>query len=81
VELSLIPYIHKAFATEGGGVVDPFFSFPVGMSFYSGTYAGLTTAVIGAMIKATDHVWYSTEFGIAVNHTETYFAGGVTYYH
>jgi len=81
VELTAIPYIHKAFTTESGGVVDPFFSFPFGMSFLSGQYQGLSTAVIGALIKGGESFWYSTEFGIAVNHTETYFAGGITYYH
>ena len=33
------------------------------------------------MIKGGDHFWYTTEFGIAINNTETYFAGGIAYYH
>ena len=81
VELTLIPYIHKAFTTADKGMIDPFFSFPIGMSFFNGQYQGLATAVIGALIRGSDHFWYSTEFGIAVNNTNTYFAGGITYYH
>lgn len=81
VELTALPYIHKAFATTGHTMIDPFFSLPFGMSFLDGQYKGLVTAVIGSLIQGGEHVWYSTEFGIAINHTETYFAGGVTYYH
>lgn len=80
VELTAIPYVHKAYKS-GTTVIDPFFSIPIGMSFLSGQYQGLSTAVIGAMIKGAEHVWYNTEFGIAINHTETYFAAGVAYYH
>ena len=32
VELTAIPYIHKAFVS-GNGEIDPFFSIPFGMSF------------------------------------------------
>jgi hypothetical protein len=81
LELTAIPYIHKAFATASGGTIDPFFSLPAGMSFLDGNYRALVTGVVGAMIQANEHFWYSAEFGIAINHTDSYFAGGITYFH
>jgi hypothetical protein len=80
LELSAIPYIHKMFA-NGGTSIDPFFSLPVGMSFLDGNYKMLMTGVVGSLIQASDNVWFSAEFGIDINHTQSYFAGGVSYFH
>lgn len=81
LELTAIPYIHKAFANGNSAAIDPFFSVPFGMSFLDGNYKGLATAVVGAQIQGGESVWYSAEFGIAINHTESYFAGGISYFH
>ena len=79
-DLTAIPYVHKTFETTTTQI-EPFFSFPVGMGFADGRYKALSTAVIGAMFKANQHVTYVTELGVAVNNTESYFSGGFTFYH
>lgn len=81
LELTAIPYIHKAFANGTSAVIDPFFSLPFGMSFLDGNYHYLMTGVVGAMIQGSESVWFSAEFGIAINHTDSYFAGGLSYFH
>ncbi len=79
-ELTAIPFIHKTF-NAGGKEIDPFLAVPFGLVFDNGSYRSLFTVVIGSGFKATENLWYTMEFGIAVNHTETYFSGGITYYH
>ncbi len=41
----------------------------------------IPTVCLPTVIKHGEHVWSNAEFGIAVNHSESYFAGGVTYFH
>lgn len=79
-ELTGIPYIHKAFISNGQEV-QPFFALPVGIAFNGGNYNGLTQAVIGVLYKQSDHVRFSTELGFNINHSETYLSVGVIYYH
>ena len=80
LEATGVPYIHKSFRVEEGAELDPFFAFPIGLGFSSGNYKVVDTAVIGASFKNTEHFRYIFELGIDVNHTETYFSGGIVYY-
>jgi hypothetical protein len=80
VELTGIPYIHKTFVSKGAEI-NPFLAVPIGMSFSDGNYQALATAVIGTMFKNSEKFRYSIELGIAINNSDTYFSGGVTYYH
>ncbi|MGK5083385.1 hypothetical protein WDW37_08760 [Bdellovibrionota bacterium FG-1] len=81
VELSAIPYIHKSFVTGTGGEAEPFVAVPIGMGFANGQYRWLSSVVVGAGFKTSEKIRTSIEFGIAVNHTESYLSAGVTYYH
>jgi hypothetical protein len=85
LETTAIPYIHKAFpvATEGGGTaeVDPFIAVPVGIAFTDGTYHAISNVSIGASFKNVEHLRYIFEFGVNINHSESYFSGGIVYYH
>jgi hypothetical protein len=82
VEVTALPYIHKTFIS-GANEVEPYFSLPFGMGFTDGRYQALETAVVGAMFKSSgmDSIRYVLEFGVAINHTESYFSGGFVYYH
>lgn len=80
IELTAIPYIHKTFMSESREI-EPFISFPLGIALSSGRYETISLINIGSLFKATDHFWYCAEFGIAINHTQTYFSGGIIYYH
>jgi hypothetical protein len=75
-----MPYLHKTFATSGGDV-EPFFSVPFGMAFTSGRYQAISSLVVGSMFKNSEHIRYSIELGIAINNTDSYVSGGLTYYH
>ncbi|MDR3608322.1 MAG: hypothetical protein P4M08_13205 [Oligoflexia bacterium] len=79
LEVTGIPYIHKAFNT-GGATVDPFVAFPIGFDFSDGNYNVTSTLALGANFKETEHVTYTLEVGVEMNHSESYISGGVTYY-
>jgi hypothetical protein len=79
-EVTGAPYIHKTFFAAGGEI-EPFLAFPLGMAFTSGRYKAISSVAIGALFKSAEHLRYVTEFGMAVNNTESYFAGGIVYYH
>lgn len=81
LELTGIPYIHKNFPQEGEQGIDPFFALPIGFAFSEGNYQAISTAVVGALWKKSEHLSYSTEMGININHATTYFSGGIIYYH
>jgi hypothetical protein len=80
LEMTAMPYLHKTFATSGGDV-EPFFSVPFGMAFTSGRYQAISSLVVGSMFKNSEHIRYSIELGIAINNTDSYVSGGLTYYH
>jgi len=79
-EATAVPYIHKAFVSAGNEI-EPFIAIPLGMAFSDGRYETLSTFVLGSMFKGSEHIRYSMEFGIAVNHSDSYVSGGLTYYH
>lgn len=80
MDLTAIPYIHKAFQATSDESVDPFVSVPFGLAFSGGEYKATTTIAFGAAFKTVEHFRWITEFGIALNNAETYFSGGVVYY-
>ena len=80
LELQAVPYIHKTFRS-GDNEIQPFFAFPLGYGFSEGNYRPITSAAIGSIFRSSEHFRYVTEFGIAVNNTETYVSGGIVYYH
>ncbi len=80
LELTAIPYIHKAFQS-GEGEVDPFLAIPFGWGFQNGQYIPISTLAVGASFKSSEHLSYIAEFGIAINHRESYLSGGIVYYH
>lgn len=83
LELTGAPYIHKAFVSGSADTketVDPFIAVPIGMAFTSGQYHGTSQLVLGSMFQSNEQFAYSMELGIDMNHTETYFSGGITFY-
>jgi hypothetical protein len=81
LELTGIPYIHKNFPQAEGEGIDPYFAFPIGFAFTDGEYQTISTAVVGVLWKKSEHLSYSTEMGININHAATYFSGGIIFYH
>jgi hypothetical protein len=81
VELTAIPYVHKTFHVGGGDEIEPFLSVPVGMAFSEGRYKALSSVNVGALFKNADNFRYVVELGVALNNTESYFSGGIVYYH
>lgn len=81
VELTALPYIHKQFDT-GAGKVDPFLSIPVGFAFKDNSrYVSVAQAAVGATFHTNPQFRYTVELGIAINNTDSYVSGGVTYFH
>lgn len=81
MELTGIPYIHKSFPNGAGTAVDPFFSLPIGFQFSGGQYQTMVTAVVGTIFKKSENLSFSAEFGIDVDHANTYISGGLIYTH
>jgi len=81
LEILAIPYIHKAFRVGSANEFEPFLSLPFGSSFRSGAYQGLWTLAAGSHFKTSEHLRTTLEVGVAIQHTESYVSGGVTYYH
>ena len=79
LELTGIPYLHKTFVS-GNNEIEPFLGLPLGAAFSEGRYRALSQVVAGSMFKSSAKFRYTMEFGIAVNNTESYIAGGITYY-
>lgn len=80
LELTPMPYVHKTFGS-GGTEFEPYLSFPFGWAFTNGQYENMSQLVLGSLFKAGEHVRYTLELGVAVNHTESYFSTGVMYYY
>jgi hypothetical protein len=80
LELTGVPYIHKSFPQGDDQAIDPYFAFPIGFAFTDGEYKALSTAVVGALWKQSEHISFSTELGININHSATYFSGGLIFY-
>ncbi len=80
VDLLAIPYLHKALIFQGNEV-DPFVALPTGLLFQGGLYRTKLMVVAGAMFRITDQVRTSLEAGIAASNADSYFSGGLTYYH
>lgn len=79
-EATAVPYIHKTFQTSSTEF-EPFVAVPFGMAFSTGSYETIWTMAVGSIIRASDHLRYVVELGIAINNSSSYFSGGLTYYH
>ncbi len=80
LDFSLIPYLHKSFGSAQTEI-EPYFAFPFGMAFINGRYEAHSALSLGAIFKASENFRYVFEMGIAVNHADSYMAGGIAYYH
>lgn len=81
VELTAIPYIHKTFRVGGGGEVEPFLSVPFGLAFSEGRYSSVSNMSVGSLFKSGENLRFVMELGVAINNSESYFSGGIVYYH
>lgn len=79
LEATLIPYLHKGLDIKKSRI-EPFLAVPFGLAFNSGRHEGLFSFVLGSHIKQTENVHFIVELGIAINHTSSYFSGGISYY-
>ena len=80
LETTAIPYVHKSFNTIYG-VVEPFLAVPMGLVLFDGFYRNLSTVVVGSLFEYNEHIRSVFEFGVTLNHTQTYLSGGIVYYH
>jgi hypothetical protein len=64
-----------------GNEVDPFIALPFGWDFSEGQYKTVSTFTVGSFFKTTEHFRYVMEFGIAINHIDSYISAGVIYSH
>ena len=79
IELNAIPYIHKQFDT-GSGKVDPFLAIPVGFAFKDNNrYVSISQAAVGASFHTSEQFRYTIELGLAINNTDSYISGGITF--
>lgn len=80
LEVTAIPYIHKSFFNDKQEF-EPYLALPMGVGFSSGEYKGLATISIGSLFKGGEHFRYIMEVGVAISNTESYFSGGIVYFH
>ena len=79
--LSAYPYLHKSLSLKGANEIEPYLALPVGITFVDGKYLRTSQLILGALFQNTRHFRYSFEIGMAINNTDSFLAGGVTYYH
>jgi len=80
LEVTAIPYLHKAFSNGQGNQVEPFLAVPIGPAFVSSKYHWQTQVVLGAFFRQDNaHIQYVGEVGVNVNKTESYISGGILY--
>lgn len=79
-ETAATPYVHKSFRVNGYEV-DPYFSFPMALTFKDGVYKDRSSVVVGSLFEAAEKVRYLFEVGVAVNNSESFLSGGLIYYH
>jgi hypothetical protein len=80
VEVSGIPYIHKALNLEMG-VVEPFLAVPFGVTLSQGVYQTWSQIILGGIFQHSDHLRSVAEIGINMSNSFTYISGGLVYYH
>ena len=80
LELTPIPYIHKAFVTTGGEI-EPFIGLPFGWAFSDGSYKTIAYLSLGSTFKSSEKFRYIIELGVAINNYDSYVSGGIVYYH
>jgi hypothetical protein len=78
LEVTAIPYIHKAFTHEQQ-IIDPFFAFPFGYGVRSVGTRNLMQFVGGAHFQINETFRTSLEIGIKVKETHSYVSGGIIF--
>jgi len=82
LDATATPYIHKSFeAGKTAGRFDPFVSVPVGLRLSEGSYRPFAAVALGSVFMPTDNLRYVVELGVAIQNTDSYLAGGISYYH
>ena len=80
-ETTGIPYVHKTFVSDKNEI-DPFLAIPIGLQFADGNYKATSTLSFGSMFRTDNQsIRYTVEVGVAINNSESYVSGGITYYH
>lgn len=79
-ELTAGPYIHKNFKLSNGTDVEPYAALPFGIALLEGKYRGICNFATGAFFKLTPNFSYSLEIGLNIANSDSYLAGGVTYF-
>ncbi len=79
-EFLAIPYVHKTVPT-GKYEMEPYFSMPIGFSVLEGKAQLQSSIVLGSYFRILESLRSSFELGVAINHANSYFSGGLTYYH
>lgn len=80
-DFTFTPYIHKLFSLENGNAIAPFAALPLGWGFKSDGVDWLTQFAVGTEFQFSQHFSAVVELGIDVSRTETYFSGGLVYFH
>jgi hypothetical protein len=82
MEVTGIPYIHKAFSIDGNEL-DPYLALPTGIIFRSnGRYDFMGQVNVGALFKPIERFRFNLETGVQYwPTTEVTISGGVIYYH
>lgn len=81
LEISAIPYLHKAFVGEEKNEIHPYVAFPLGTNFSSdSTYKLFIQAVLGGIFGAGGKLDYIAEIGIGISNSDSYISGGINYH-
>lgn len=82
MELSAIPYLHKAFRS-GESEVEPYVAVPFGVNLLSGDVMGTTSVAVGSyfMPESAGKIRYGVELGVNVSNAATYLSAGLLYYY
>ena len=78
LDIQLLPYLHNRFQNSGGDV-EPFFSFPFGVSVRDGTVRASSAVAVGAFFYTSPRFQYSMEVNVGVNNAESTLSGGIVY--
>lgn len=82
LELTAIPYIHKAFVDKNGYTIEPFFALPFGEAFYSSVHQFIVSAVGGVRFypdAKSSPISFIGEVSLSVKDTENSISGGIVY--
>ncbi len=80
LEVTAIPYFHKAFFNGQGNQVEPFLALPFGPAFHAGEYHWQSQLVFGAGFhREKTNLHFIAEVGVNLGKTDSYVSGGILY--